>query len=180
SRIEGMKRFEQDFRSRLTAFMRSQLDLLEKAPMIGAEMPAAPEPQAERSLLWDISPPEPFLPDVGFGDLSGVAGASDLSGDLKHEASVPAPGVEGLRPDEGDARGSAPEPQYNPEAASSNASSGDEVESQDEQASSRSVSSRTSQPTQPVPIQTPPPEPRHKPEQKDENRSIRELFWGEE
>lgn len=73
SRVEGMKNFERDFRNRLGAYIRSQLELLEKTPILASSAPkglfdrpyraefAAPappparEPEAERT----VAPPPP-------------------------------------------------------------------------------------------------------------------------
>ena len=68
-RIEGLRTFERDYRTRLSAFVRSQLELLEAKPMItsGAPLPsaspwdrsksfslpkAAPKPAAAESSSW--------------------------------------------------------------------------------------------------------------------------------
>lgn len=51
-RIEGMKSFEREFRSRLTAFIRSQLELLETKPLISTSAPGpATSPFFDRSKL---------------------------------------------------------------------------------------------------------------------------------
>jgi cell division initiation protein len=182
SRIEGMKRFEQDFRARLTAYIRSQLELLEQSPVAGViEPPPPPSPPfAERASRWEtLSSSEPFSPEVSFGEASGRHAVSEgrhAAPRTPVEAQEPA--TESIVP--------SPAPEQAPEeeeAALRHEDAAEESVGDDSQAQQpppAPVSSRTAQPTQPVPTHSAPSESHEEAEPKDDNRSIRELFWGEE
>ena len=195
SKIEGMKKFEKEFRARLTAFIRSQLDLLEKTSMALPEVPgdfaaaeikrsiAQQEPKVPSAAVeipsWDELASDPFLPEGDKEDLSVRESILEFDYSSPEPAEVPNPGMS------------------EPGSPSSEPVSGllDEELPRDvsEESSSREPGPasgpsaptsvpRTAQPTQPVVAPNPAAasEPRMEPKPKDENRSIRELFWGEE
>lgn len=181
-RIEGMKRFEQDFRARLTAYIRSQLELLEQSPVAGVgEPPPPPPPFAERASGWEtMSSSEPFPPEINLGEAGAPFGRQPVS-EGKHS---PPGGPADVRPSAADGvAGSAAPEQAPAEESALRPEGADEVRSDKSQAQRPSpapVSSQSAQPTQPVPTQAAPSESQEEPEPKDDNRSIRELFWGEE
>ncbi|HEX2258139.1 MAG TPA: DivIVA domain-containing protein [Actinomycetota bacterium] len=196
SKIEGMKKFEKEFRARLTAFIRSQLDLLEKTSMAQPETPedfasaeikrsiAQQEPRMPSAAVevpsWDDLASDPFLPEAGDReDLSVRESFLELDypspqpSDLPHPAMSepgPPPGepVSGLLDEElpGDVGAESSSRERGPGPGPPDHTS----------------VPRTAQPTQPVVAPNPgaASEPKKEPKPKDENRSIRELFWGEE
>lgn len=198
SRIDGMKRFEKEFRSRLTAFIRSQLELLEKTSLSQPEAQedfasaevrrsfAQPEPMVSSPPIetpsWDeIGSADPFLPDAGEKEsvqlresILNLDYPPPRPGDISHGATPePSPPVGEPVSDLLDV-----EPLPHQDAAV-------DASSQERGAGLPSPApppaTRNAQPTQPVPAPSPASasEPR-KEKPKDENRSIRELFWGEE
>lgn len=58
-RIEGLKTFEKDFRSRLSNFVRSQLELLEARPLVSAAPAMPPSGFWERNRLPERPAPRP-------------------------------------------------------------------------------------------------------------------------
>jgi cell division initiation protein len=210
SRIDGMKRFEKDFRSRLTAFIRSQLELLEKTSLAQPEPIsefAPPEPREPFSRLEPrepFAPPEPKAPtaamehppswdEIAAGDpfmtnVDEKEASLEVEGDVS-DFEFPPPRPSGTSEPaiaEPGSSGSEPLSDALPEERIPERDAIIEGSTRDRGAARnlpppRSVP-RTAQPTQPVSAPTPAAasESQQEPEPKDDNRSIRELFWGEE
>jgi cell division initiation protein len=196
SRIDGMKRFEKEFRSRLTAFIRSQLELLEKTSLSQPEVQedfasaevrrsfAQPEPMVSSPPMeaapWDeMGSADPFLPEAE--EKESLHLRESL---LKLDYPPPRPGdiSHGATPETSPPVGEPvsdllDEERLPHEDAAVDPSS---MERGPGLASpAPPPATRNAQPTQPVPAPSPASESR-KEKPKDENRSIRELFWGEE
>ena len=196
SRIEGMKKFEVEFRNRLTAFIRSQLELFERSSLVQAdlkeELPvlgalgsfteAEPVPLAGAADMpsWDeLGSDDPFLSGVGESNLHAepsildpgyAAGPAQPADVARSERQVPSPpegeplsDLEGERLLQGEAFRERSPREAGP-------------------VGSPPPAAGTAPPTQPTPVPevAAADEPVREREPKDENRSIRELFWGEE
>ncbi|MEX0790847.1 MAG: DivIVA domain-containing protein [Actinomycetota bacterium] len=177
-RIEGMRTFERDFRSRLSAFIRSQLELLETKPLISASAPGpVTSPFFDRSKLLSETMEK-------FGDY----GLTRSSPPPALPADLPAP-VE-KAPDEPSVE--EDEPASSPEAVPAGtpdwlSDTGGSLDSStpDEPPSWTSEPGPTpADETQPAisqevpPVQAPKPAPKKSPA--SETKSIHELFWGED
>lgn len=98
-RIEGMKSFEREFRSRLSAFIRSQLELLETKPLISTSTPGpVTSPFFDRSKLLSETIEK-------FGDYGLSRAASSSMPALEAATAVPMP-----EPEPEPAAAIAPEP----------------------------------------------------------------------
>lgn len=64
SRIEGMRTFERDFRNRLGAYIRSQLELLEKTPVLSASAPSGLFDRPSFQSMFTQPPPRPKAPPL--------------------------------------------------------------------------------------------------------------------
>ncbi len=168
-RIEGMKTFERDFRSRLTAFIRSQLELLETKPLIssGSSGPVT-SPFFDRSKLLSETIEK-------FGDY----GLSRSDPEPAVEAPSPAPESEAdevvseAKPDGAPDWLSAPDP----DDQDSDGSDSDEPPSW-------SSEPRVAAATRPEPAaaagREEPEAVARKSSSTPETKSIHELFWGED
>ncbi|CAN5832941.1 hypothetical protein BH23ACT12_BH23ACT12_09470 [soil metagenome] len=174
-RIDGMRTFERDFRSRLSAFIRSQLELLETKPLISTTAPGpVTSPFFDRSKLLSETIEK-------FGDY-GVTRSS--SGAAVLEAAVPADPE--APPDEAPAEPAA-EREQEPSGTPDWLSDGDTTSL--DSSTPEEPPNWSSEPRPPAdaarpetPSGDPPqePEPASKKSQPSETKSIHELFWGEE
>jgi cell division initiation protein len=196
SRIEGMKKFEKEFRARLTAFIRSQLELLEKTAMGQPEAPedfasaevrrsiALQEPKLPSAAVevppWDEIASHPFLPEPG--DREDLRVRESIL-ELDYPSPEPAESSPPVAPEAGPI---STEPESGLLEEEPHLDLAADNSSRDRSANRSSPDApslpRTAQPTEPVAAPGPAAasEPRREPPPKDENRSIRELFWGEE
>ena len=180
-RIEGMRTFERDFRSRLSAFIRSQLELLETKPLISSNTPGpVTSPFFDRSKLLSETIEK-------FGDY-GVSRSASSGAPILEQAAAPAdapasdqhpPAEEPLAPQaETDPE---PEPAGTPDWLSdADGSLDSETPDEPPSWSSEPASERT-QPA--IPADDSPaeqPEPAARKSQPSETKSIHELFWGED
>lgn len=186
-RIEGMRTFERDFRGRLSAFIRSQLELLETKPLISASTPGpVTSPFFDRSKL--LSETIEKFGDYG-ASRSASSGAPVLEratapSDSPTPSDSPAPDP---LPAEKEPPAQQPKSDPAPEPTSardwlSDADGSLDSETPDEPPSWSSESSGDR--TQPaIPAGNPPsekPEPASRKSQSSETKSIHELFWGED
>jgi cell division initiation protein len=167
-RIEGMKSFERDFRTRLSAFIRSQLELLETKPLLSAGSSApVTSPFFDRSKL--LSETIEKFGDYGLSRTAETAPPELQVSELPAEAPAPPPSSDWLS-----------EPQ--PASAESSPLVDDEPPSW------------ASEPEPPAPEPAEPQEvtvaapaasneegrPAERKSSSAETKSIHELFWGED
>ncbi len=179
-RIEGMRAFEREFRTRLSAFIRSQLELLETKPLISTTTPGpVTSPFFDRSKLLSETIEK-------FGDYGLQRSAASSAPAL--EAAPPAePAAAAEVPLDEEAPG-APEPQPETVASTpdwlSDPDSSPDSSIPDEPPSWSSEPAPPSEPSQPgIPVGVPPSDEGGKGSKKaqtSETKSIHELFWGED
>ncbi|HYN98808.1 MAG TPA: DivIVA domain-containing protein [Actinomycetota bacterium] len=175
-RIEGMRSFEREFRSRLSAFIRSQLELLETKPLISAASPGpVTSPFFDRSKL--LSETIEKFGDYGLQRSQAPA----LEAAPPAPAEPPAP-VEPPPPPP-PAQQAEPEPST-PDWLTDSDSSLETSGVDDPPSWAAEPRSRPAEPTQPaISVGGPPAEEAEsspKKSQPSETKSIHELFWGED
>lgn len=172
-RIEGMKTFERDFRSRLTAFIRSQLELLETKPLIsaGSSGPVT-SPFFDRSKLLSET-----IEKFGDYGVSRPAPAPVVEAPLPEEEPVPAEEMSVPEPS------SAP-PDWLSEPDTPIGEAARSVPDEPPSWSSEPKAAPATQPSSTAAAAAPvPEEPRpaaKKASSASETKSIHELFWGED
>jgi cell division initiation protein len=186
SRIEGMKKFEHDFRTRLGAFIRSQLELLEKKPNSLAGGLGDPMP-AETPAIGGVVRPHPLPPTPEARSVP----PPEASNSRPEPAAVPTPPTPPKVTEEVEEprrKLAAVAPQAVPQTrAAERAPAAQPPAAKEPEASTKKA------PAEPAPasadaafLESTPDEaaaleralPRE--ERKDDPRSIRELFWGED
>jgi cell division initiation protein len=179
-RIEGMRAFEREFRTRLSAFIRSQLELLETKPLISTTTPGpVTSPFFDRSKLLSET-----IEKFGDYGLQRSAASSTPALEAAPPAEVPAAIEEPVE----QAPPGAPEPQ--PETVASTPDWLSDPESSldssipDEPPSWSSEPAPPPEPEQPgIPVGVAPSDEGDKSPKKapsSETKSIHELFWGED
>ncbi|HEU4866896.1 MAG TPA: DivIVA domain-containing protein [Actinomycetota bacterium] len=176
-RIEGMRAFEREFRARLSAFIRSQLELLETKPLISTTTPGpVTSPFFDRSKLLSETIEK-------FGDYGLQRSAASSAPALEATPPADAPAAEAPV----DEAPGAPEPQ--PETVASTPDWLSDPESSldssiTDEPPSWSSEPAPSEPVEPgVPVGAAPSEEGDKASKKapsSETKSIHELFWGED
>lgn len=182
-RIEGMRTFERDFRGRLSAFIRSQLELLETKPLISASTPGpVTSPFFDRSKLlsetiekfgdYGVSRPAPTGAPV-------LEAPETVSDSPAPDQPPPAPEPPLLREEPS----LEPDPPGTPDWLS-DADVGLDSETNDEPPSWSLEPGHPEDSTGPANSSesqsSDEPEPASRKSQPSETKSIHELFWGED
>jgi cell division initiation protein len=181
-RIEGMRAFEREFRSRLSAFIRSQLELLETKPLISTTTPGpVTSPFFDRSKL--LSETIEKFGDYGL-QRSAASGAPALEAALL-PTEAPAPSEAPAEEPQDVVPDSQPETVAStPDWLSDSGSSTDPSLADEPPSWSPEPESPPAESTQPgVPVgaaSSDEGDSKPKKAQSTETKSIHELFWGED
>lgn len=89
SRIEGMRTFERDFRNRLGAYIRSQLELLEKTPVLSANAPSGLFDRPSFQSMFTQPPPRRTAPPAPTESNPPPVDPSGAGADKLSEATRP-------------------------------------------------------------------------------------------
>jgi cell division initiation protein len=179
-RIEGMRAFEREFRTRLSAFIRSQLELLETKPLISTTTPGpVTSPFFDRSKLLSETIEK-------FGDYGLSRSAASSAAAL--EPAPPSEVADAVDAPVEEAPPSAPEPQ--PETVASAPDWLSDSDSSLDSSIPDEPPSWSSEPAPPpedeepgIPVGVAPSDEGDKGSKKapsSETKSIHELFWGED
>jgi DivIVA domain-containing protein len=162
-RIEGLKILERDFRNRLGAFVRAQLELVEAKPL-ATSSPSSPSTSSVSGGLWE-------RPRSGARDVPAAAASKPASqAPWLSLSDKPAPA-----PAESTARRPEPKREAPVRAEAATRTSTSEPSTPiPQRKSAGDGSEKVAEPPAPKTAESP------KSKSKAESRSIRELFWGED
>ncbi|MEX2587269.1 MAG: DivIVA domain-containing protein [Actinomycetota bacterium] len=95
NRLEGMRTFERDFRNRLGAYIRSQLELLEKTPVLSASAPSGLFDRPSFQSMFAQPLPRPAAPSLKERTAeSSAAQSSETAESSTKKVHGPSPGAE--------------------------------------------------------------------------------------